>query len=219
MVKHLVAVVFLLQGSFILAGQGFSDLNGRHTTCELFSERDTASSIYQKIEQVDRRNYVGAGLLDPLLYRNLRFIYERRFGPGSFALYVPLTIGLNGGTDLTSYFRERNIIFKTGAGINFYVPRPRGPSWLILGTGIFGGKYHYSEYEFWNDNWTHEPKTFLMLNTSLFIHIHPISTVILAPGVDVGLVGYNYINYRDNSPRFSIFLASSLHIDLFINFR
>ncbi len=214
MVKHLVAVVFLFQGPIILSGQGFSLYNDHHIASELLAERDTTSGFYREIEQDDRRNYLGAGLADPLLYRNLRFIYERRFGPGSFSVCFPLTIGLNGNADQIEVFRERNLNLRTGAGFNFYVPRLRGPSVLILGTGIFGGRYKSFDY----DRWRNESKTFLALNTTCSIHLHLCKSFILATGLDISLLGYNYLGYTYAS-RISMLNAAAIRIDLLFNFK
>ncbi|HDS07336.1 MAG TPA: hypothetical protein ENO05_06885 [Bacteroides sp.] len=214
MVKHLVAVVFLFQGPIFLAGQDSFLHSDNHIAGEFLSERDTVSVIDKKIGQDDRRNYLGAGLLDPLLYGNLRFIYERRFGPGSFSVCFPLTIGMNADFLQASDFRERNLDFRTGAGFNFYVPRPRGPSWLILGTGIFGGRFHCFSHE----SWTNESRTFLALNTNCSIHLHLSNTFILATGVDVSLLGYNYLGYI-YSPKISMLGAAALRIDLLFNLK
>ena len=214
MVKHLVAVVFLFQGPIFLEGQDSFLHSDNHIACELLAERDTASGFYREIERDDRRNYLGVGLTDPLLYRNLRFIYERRFGPGSFSVHFPLTIALNGNSDQIPYFRERNLDFRTGAGFNFYVPRQRGPSWLILGTGIFGGRFQC----FSNESWTDESRTFLALNTNCSIHLHLSNTVILATGVEISLLGYNYLCYTYAS-RISMLNAAAIRIDLLFNFK
>ena len=57
--------------------------NGQFENLTSFGHHDT------RIEQKERRTYLGFGIVDPVIYTNLRFTYERRFGAGSFGLFIP----------------------------------------------------------------------------------------------------------------------------------
>ena len=160
--------------------------NGQFEKFNALEHHDTG------IKQKDRRNYLGLGILDPVIYTNLRFTYERRFGSGSLGLFIPLTIGLED----KAYDSERSLNYRIGLGINFHVPRKQGNSLYVIGFGIYGFSFNLPDY---NDN--REPinfsKTFISLTNSHSFRIHVNEWFILAPGIDFQLISpsSNGLNY------------------------
>ena len=144
------------------------------------------------IKQKDRRTYLGIGLLDPVIYTNLRFTYERRFGAGSLGLFIPLTIGLED----KGYDSERSLNYRIGLGINFHVPRKQGNSLYVIGMGIYGFSVNLPDYNY-NRESINFSKTFISLTNSHSFRIHVNEWLILAPGIDFQLVSpsSNGLNY------------------------
>jgi hypothetical protein len=150
--------------------------NGQVEKFNSFELHDTG------IKQKGRRTYLGIGLLDPVIYTNLRFTYERRFGAGSFGLFIPLTIGLEDKV----YYSERSLNYRIGLGINFHVPRKQGNSLYVIGMNINGGSYVLHDWDSQFDS-----QTFFNLTNSHSMRIHINEWLILAPGVDFHLIGYS----------------------------
>lgn len=138
-----------------------------------------------RIKQSERGNYFGLGILDPVIYTNLRFTYERRFGAGSFGFFIPLTIGLEDA----QYYTERSIKYRIGLGINFHVPMKQGKSIYAIGLGMYGGRYYGYPYYYYSGEPGIGKYTFFTLTNSHSLRIHIGEKLILAPGFDFTLVG------------------------------
>jgi len=133
--------------------------------------------------QKGKRNYLGIGLVDPLLYTNLRFTYERRNVEGSVGLFIPVTIGL----EHEYYDTERSLLFRTGLGMNFHVPRKKGPSFYIIGISVLYGNYYLHAYYGPGEN---DYKTVINLTNSHSFHIRITDSIILAPGFEIHPIGW-----------------------------
>ncbi len=131
------------------------------------------------------RTYLGVGIIDPAAYTNLRFTYERRFGAGSFGLYIPLTIGLG---DKEFVYNERNINYRIGVGFNFHVPRKQGNSFYVIGMGIYGGSLNRHDYGY-NGEPQNTSQAFFTITNSHSVRIRINKRLIFAPGIDFHLIG------------------------------
>ena len=160
-----------------------------------------------RITQKDRRNYLGLGIVDPAIYTNLRFTYERRFGEGSFGLFIPLTIGLEDEV----YYSERSLNYRIGVGINFHVPRKQGNSLYVIGMGFYGGSLKKSYWPY--EESQYDSRTFFTLTNSHSVRIHINECVILAPGVDFHLIG----SYEDYGPGLFYPFFWGLRFDILFN--
>jgi hypothetical protein len=130
--------------------------------------------------QRDRKNYFGIGLIDPVVYTNLRLSYEHRSGTGSVGLFIPVTIGF----EHEQYFTERGVRFRIGLGMNFHVPRKKGPSFYAVGLGVYYGRY------FLHPLYSDDRQAHIDLTNSHSFRIRITDSIVLAPGVDFNLIGW-----------------------------
>lgn len=155
-----------------------------------------------------KRNHLGIGLLDPFVYTNLRLSYERLSKNGTFGMYLPVTIGFNTGY----HDSERDLRFRTGLGMNFYVPRKKGPSFYAVGLGLYIGSLSAYPYYYYEPGLKDHHTVVTLTNSHTFL-IRISDRIILAPGFDFHPVNW----YTNFGAEFLYPLNYSIRLDLLVN--
>ena len=154
-----------------------------------------------------RRNTIGIGLIDPVLYTNLRLSFEHRSEDGSFGIFLPISIGLE--NDI--YYRERGLQLMVGLGMNFHVPRKKGRRFYVVGVRANYGRYFIDpNYDYERDYISYG---FFNLTNSHSFHIRLSDRIILAPGFEIHPIGW----YRHYGLEFFYPFAYSLRLNLLFN--
>jgi hypothetical protein len=128
---------------------------------------------------------LGLGLINHVLYTNLRLSYEHLSGDGSVGLFLPITIGFQHYYDPDS---ERNLQFRLGLGMNFHVPRMQGPRFYVIGVSINYGRYFNHPVNAYEPG--QKSRGFINLTNSHSFHIRLSDRLIFAPGFEIHPIGW-----------------------------
>ena len=95
-----------------------------------------------------KKNFIGIGIVDPVLYTNVRINYERRFGKGRFGFQVPLGKGYNKPLyDYSIISIEKANAWYSGLTFQYNHPRKKFPDDIYtIGLGCRIGEYYDSYY-------------------------------------------------------------------------